>query len=179
MWKESVAINRISLFGVPWLMVVLVCMMRWIYAPHQRRYFILRVFFFRDLLDHSPDLDDGGDGDRNWHCLHQTQTGAGFVSGQHPGLAGRAGAVRLRQSGGGGDFQRHRHRLVDRVRLDDDFHHGLFDGMEGVFVHHFADDCRGVVLFLRGHRGDDQSADGMGLSAHGGGLLPRLAARAV
>ena len=38
MWKESVAINRISEFGVPWLILVLLCMMRWIYAPHQRGY---------------------------------------------------------------------------------------------------------------------------------------------
>jgi hypothetical protein len=30
MWKESVAINRISLFDVPWLMLVAVCLMRWI-----------------------------------------------------------------------------------------------------------------------------------------------------
>ena len=46
MWKESVAINRISVFGVPWLMVVLLCMMRWIYAPHQRRYLYCAMFFF-------------------------------------------------------------------------------------------------------------------------------------
>jgi tetratricopeptide (TPR) repeat protein len=46
MWKESVAINRISLFDVPWLMVVAVCLMRWIYAPHQRRYLYIAMFFF-------------------------------------------------------------------------------------------------------------------------------------
>jgi tetratricopeptide (TPR) repeat protein len=46
MWKESVAINRISVFGVPWLMMVLLCMMRWIYAPHQRRYLYWAMFFF-------------------------------------------------------------------------------------------------------------------------------------
>jgi hypothetical protein len=38
MWKESVVINRASEFGVPWLILVLLCMMRWIYAPHQRGY---------------------------------------------------------------------------------------------------------------------------------------------
>ena len=32
MWSESVAINRISPFGVPWLMIVLLCLLRWIYA---------------------------------------------------------------------------------------------------------------------------------------------------
>ena len=46
MWKESVVINRISLFGVPWLMMVLLCLMRWIYAPHQRRYLYIGLFFF-------------------------------------------------------------------------------------------------------------------------------------
>jgi tetratricopeptide (TPR) repeat protein len=45
MWKESVVINRISLFGVPWLLVVLVFIMRWNYAPHQRRY-LYGAFFF-------------------------------------------------------------------------------------------------------------------------------------
>jgi len=46
MWSESVAINRISPFGVPWMMLVLVCLMRWIYAPHQRGYLYTAMFFF-------------------------------------------------------------------------------------------------------------------------------------
>jgi Flp pilus assembly protein TadD len=46
MWKESVVINRISPFGVPWLMLVLVCLMRWMYAPHQRRYLYAAMFCF-------------------------------------------------------------------------------------------------------------------------------------
>ena len=46
MWKESVVINRISEFGVPWLIMVLLCMMRWIYAPHQRGYLYCAMFFF-------------------------------------------------------------------------------------------------------------------------------------
>jgi thioredoxin-like negative regulator of GroEL len=46
MWSESVAINRISLFGVPWVTLVLVCLMRWVYAPHQRRYLYVAMFFF-------------------------------------------------------------------------------------------------------------------------------------
>jgi tetratricopeptide (TPR) repeat protein len=45
MWSESVAINRISLFGVPWVMLVMLCLMRWIYAPHQRRYLFIAWFF--------------------------------------------------------------------------------------------------------------------------------------
>ena len=46
MWSESVAINRISLFGLPWLMVVMLCLLRWIYAPHQRGYLYCAMFFF-------------------------------------------------------------------------------------------------------------------------------------
>lgn len=46
MWKESVVINRISIFDVPWLMVVAVCLLRWIYAPQQRRYLFIAMFFF-------------------------------------------------------------------------------------------------------------------------------------
>ena len=45
MWRQSVAINRISLFGVPWMMLVLLCMMRWNYAPQQRRCLYLAFFF--------------------------------------------------------------------------------------------------------------------------------------
>ena len=46
MWSESVAINRISLFGVPWVMMVLLFMLRWIYAPHQRRYLYFAMLAF-------------------------------------------------------------------------------------------------------------------------------------
>jgi tetratricopeptide (TPR) repeat protein len=46
MWSESVAINRISPFGLPWMMIVLLCIMRWIYAPHQRGYLYCAMFFF-------------------------------------------------------------------------------------------------------------------------------------
>jgi tetratricopeptide (TPR) repeat protein len=46
MWSESVAINRISLFGVPWMMMVLLLLLRWIYAPHQRRYLFFAMFIF-------------------------------------------------------------------------------------------------------------------------------------
>src|SRR5579883_2008540 len=46
MWSESVAINRISLFGMPWMMVVLVCIMRWLYTPRQWRYLFCAMFFF-------------------------------------------------------------------------------------------------------------------------------------
>ena len=45
-WKEAVVIIRISLFDVPWLMVVMLCLLRWIYAPHQRRYLYIGMFFF-------------------------------------------------------------------------------------------------------------------------------------
>ena len=46
LWKESVVINRISPFDVPWLIIVALCLLRWIYAPHQRRYLYIGMFFF-------------------------------------------------------------------------------------------------------------------------------------
>jgi tetratricopeptide (TPR) repeat protein len=46
MWSQSVVINRISLFGVPWLIAVLACLMRWMYAPQQRRYLYLAMFLY-------------------------------------------------------------------------------------------------------------------------------------
>ena len=46
MWSESVVINRISLFGVPWLTVVLLFLMRWIYAPQQKVYLYLAMFVY-------------------------------------------------------------------------------------------------------------------------------------
>ena len=46
MWKESVAINRISLFGVPWLIAVLLFLMRWSYAPQQRRYLYVAMLLY-------------------------------------------------------------------------------------------------------------------------------------
>jgi len=46
MWSESVVINRISVFGVPWLIAVMLCLMRWMYAPQQRRYLYLAMFLY-------------------------------------------------------------------------------------------------------------------------------------
>ncbi|HVU26235.1 MAG TPA: DUF2723 domain-containing protein [Verrucomicrobiae bacterium] len=46
MWSESDVINRISLFGVPWLLLVLILLMRWMYAPRQWRYLYLAMFFY-------------------------------------------------------------------------------------------------------------------------------------
>ena len=46
MWKESVVINRIALFGVPWLLAMMALLMRWSYAPQQRRYLYLAMLFF-------------------------------------------------------------------------------------------------------------------------------------
>jgi thioredoxin-like negative regulator of GroEL len=46
MWKESVAINRISLFGVPWLIAVMLFLFRWSYAPQQRRYLYIAMLLY-------------------------------------------------------------------------------------------------------------------------------------
>lgn len=46
MWHESDVINRISLFGVPWLLAILALLMRWSYAPQQRRYLYISMLFY-------------------------------------------------------------------------------------------------------------------------------------
>ncbi|HEX7654018.1 MAG TPA: DUF2723 domain-containing protein [Verrucomicrobiae bacterium] len=46
MWKESVVINRISIFGVPWLLAMIALLMRWMYAPNQRWYLYFAMLFF-------------------------------------------------------------------------------------------------------------------------------------
>ena len=46
MWKESDVINRISLFGVPWLLAVILLLMRWGYAPQQRRYLYFSMLLY-------------------------------------------------------------------------------------------------------------------------------------
>jgi tetratricopeptide (TPR) repeat protein len=46
MWKESVAVNRIAVSSVPWFLVVLLCLMRWLYAPHQYRFLYWALFVF-------------------------------------------------------------------------------------------------------------------------------------
>lgn len=46
MWCESDVINRISLFGVPWLLAVLLALMRWSYAPQQRRYLYIAMLLY-------------------------------------------------------------------------------------------------------------------------------------
>jgi len=44
MWSQSVIVEVYS-FGVASLMVVLLCLLRWVYAPHQRRYLYYALFF--------------------------------------------------------------------------------------------------------------------------------------
>ena len=46
MWRESVVVNRIAVTSVPWFLAVLVCLLRWIYAPHQLRYAYWAAFLF-------------------------------------------------------------------------------------------------------------------------------------
>ena len=46
MWKESCVVNRIAVTSVPWYLAVLVCLLRWIYAPHQMRYAYWAAFLF-------------------------------------------------------------------------------------------------------------------------------------
>ncbi|MGA2656972.1 MAG: DUF2723 domain-containing protein [Verrucomicrobiota bacterium] len=46
MWRESVAVNRIAVASVPVFLLMLVFLMRWIYAPHQLRYAYWAAFVF-------------------------------------------------------------------------------------------------------------------------------------
>jgi tetratricopeptide (TPR) repeat protein len=46
MWKESCVVNRIAVTSVPWFLAVLVCLLRWIYAPHQMRYAYWAAFLY-------------------------------------------------------------------------------------------------------------------------------------
>ncbi len=46
MWRESVAVNRIAVSSVPWFLLVLLCLLRWLYAPHQMRYVFWALFVF-------------------------------------------------------------------------------------------------------------------------------------
>jgi hypothetical protein len=45
-WSESVVVNRIAVFSLPWMMMLLICLLRWLYAPHQLRYAYLATFLF-------------------------------------------------------------------------------------------------------------------------------------
>src|SRR6266436_6617950 len=44
MWSQSVIVE-VYAFSVASFMIVLLCLLRWIYAPHQRRYLYLALFF--------------------------------------------------------------------------------------------------------------------------------------
>ena len=46
MWRESIVVNRISVFGVPWLLFMITLLMRWMYAPQQRRYLYAAMFVY-------------------------------------------------------------------------------------------------------------------------------------
>jgi tetratricopeptide (TPR) repeat protein len=81
MWSESVAINRISLFGVPWMMTVMLCMLRWIYAPHQRRYLYFAMFFFGICLTIHQTLLVGAMGIEAAVALCQPRLGRTFFLG--------------------------------------------------------------------------------------------------
>jgi hypothetical protein len=45
-WSESVVVNRVAVFSLPWFMLLLVCLLRWLYAPHQLRYAYLAALLF-------------------------------------------------------------------------------------------------------------------------------------
>ena len=46
MWKESVVVNRVCVFSVPWFLAMLLLVMRWMYAPQQYRYLYWAFFMY-------------------------------------------------------------------------------------------------------------------------------------
>ncbi|HVV70949.1 MAG TPA: DUF2723 domain-containing protein, partial [Verrucomicrobiae bacterium] len=46
MWRESVAANRIAVSSVPWFMLVLLCLLRWVRRPESHRYLYAALFLF-------------------------------------------------------------------------------------------------------------------------------------
>ena len=44
--RSRCVVNRIAVTSVPWFLAVLVCLLRWIYAPHQLRYAYWAAFLF-------------------------------------------------------------------------------------------------------------------------------------
>src|SRR5260370_2882587 len=45
-WWESVAVNSMAVTSVPWFMCVLLCLLRWLYAPRQYRFLYWALFIF-------------------------------------------------------------------------------------------------------------------------------------
>src|SRR5437879_4816755 len=55
MWSQSVIVE-VYAFSVASFMVVLLCLLRWIYAPHQRRYLFYALFFHGVCFPNHPTL---------------------------------------------------------------------------------------------------------------------------
>ena len=189
MWSESVAINRISLFGVPWVMIVLVCLLRWIYAPHQRRYLYMAMFFFGICATIHQTLLVAAMGIEAAIIATQPRLGRDVLLGNSVIYVALLyayypsnGAFAAR-----GPRQSHRRRLVSchwrrfhhRLHHFDDSNQKTPDRM--VAVHrHARVVCPGrLVLLLRTDRRHDGPAHAMGLSAHGRGILSRHKPRPV
>ena len=233
MWKESVVINRISVFDVPWLMMVAVCLMRWIYAPHQKRIFIPRCFSLACARPSTRRCWCAAMGIEVAVAMAHLKLGRSFFLGNSivflgglilmqagaiPALTGLsstllgcfiswashpsrfmsgwpfsqrkpsttfAGTARWRQLCFSAPFRvRARRALCCRcwrcrlrgARLQ---HMEAGPWLAGGDRVRRALAAGRVVLFLRTDLGHDRSADAMGLSAHGGGILPRAVPRPV
>jgi len=46
MWRESVAVNRIAVSSIPWFVLVLLCLLRWLHAPQRYRFLYWALFIF-------------------------------------------------------------------------------------------------------------------------------------
>src|SRR5205823_12744920 len=45
-WKQSVAVNRVAIFCVPWFAAMLICLLRWLHSPQRRRFLFATIFLF-------------------------------------------------------------------------------------------------------------------------------------
>src|SRR5207244_871204 len=45
-WKQSIAVNRVAIFCVPWFLLMLICLLRWLHSPQRFRYAYLAIFLF-------------------------------------------------------------------------------------------------------------------------------------
>ena len=182
MWKESVVVNRIAVTSVPWFLAVLVCLLRWIYAPHQLRYAYWAAFLFGVCI-----------------TLHQSL----IVAALGIEVAMAAGNPKLGRDAFLGNFIVYLADYLILVLTGDHMFHNIgakpgllflfnaigmgFAGRQhlaghpdqepGDLLEAGADHGRalgagGFVLPLHGGFGHDQSADAVGLPPHGGRVLP-------
>ena len=187
MWSESVVINRISLFAVPWLILVLLMLMRWMYAPHQRRYLYLAMFFYGICATIHQTLLLSAMGIEVAIAAAQPRLGRDlFLTNSICYLIGLY-ALSNHSIPALNNMTSIENAIFHVVGVGSIFAGGWLSlktegnlfRMEVGLLHGTALGARRVVLFLRADFRHDRPADAMGLSAHGGRLFSRVEPRPV